>query len=106
MPRPIEITDEDIKRYDAAIDADPFIDCTLLKNPIVREVCRAGQYLADKLSELKCPYEITARIMYSAGAMCFGRQDPWTIHEDILNKYIDGTLEFADDNTGDRNKLN
>jgi hypothetical protein len=94
MPRPLELTFEKLKEYDIRIDNDPFIDPILTQNPIIREICYAGQYLADKLVELNCPDILIARIMYTAGAMCFGRKDPWAIHQDILNKYIDNTLEF------------
>lgn len=94
MSRPEFVTNEDIQRWDIKIDNDPFIDPILTQNPIIREVCYAGQFLADKLVELNCPDILIARIMYTAGAMCFGRKDPWAIHQDILNKYIDNTLEF------------
>jgi hypothetical protein len=94
MSRPESVTNKDIQRWGIAIDNDPFISPALAQNPIIREVCYSGQWLADRLVELNCPDILIARIMYTAGAMCFGRKDPWEVHQDILNKFIDNTLEF------------
>jgi len=70
------------------------MDQNLAQNPIVREICYAGQWLADKLTELDCPDHLIGRMMYTAAQICFGRKDPWEIHLEILNRFIDGTLEF------------
>lgn len=94
MPRPIELNFEKIQEYDERIDNDPLMDVHLAQNPIIREVCYAGQWLADKLNELNCPDHIIGRIMYTAGELCFGRKDPWQIHQEILHQYLDGTLEY------------
>lgn|SRR5574337_583137 len=95
MPRPNYITNEDILRWSEIIDNDPLVPPSLAQNPIIREVCYAGQWLADKLKELNCPDHLIGRIMYTAGKICFGRKDPWEVHQDILNRFIDGALEFA-----------
>jgi len=97
MSRPKSITDEDIVRWSESIDNDPLLDKQLANNPTLREVCYAGQYLAEKLSEIDCPDEIIARLMYTAGQLSFGREDTWAIHQDILNGFINGTLEFEKD---------
>ena len=94
MPRPSTVTNEDLTRWSETIDNDPLVPESLSQNPIIREVCYAGQWLADKLTELNCPDHLIGRMMYSAGRMCFGRKDPWEIHFDILNRFVDGTLEF------------
>lgn len=97
MSRPETITYEDILRWSETIDNDPLMDANLAQNPIIREACYAGQWLGDRLTELECPDHLIGRIMYTAGALCFGRKDPWMIHQDLLTRFIDGTLEFEVD---------
>ena len=94
MPRPNSVTNEDLSKWSDTIDSDPLISEGLAQNPIIREVCYAGQWLADRLTEVDCPDHLIGRMMYTAAQMCFGRKDPWEIHQDILNRFIDGTLEF------------
>ena len=94
MPRPNSVTNEDLTKWSEKIDNDPLMDQNLAQNPIVREICYAGQWLADKLTELDCPDHLIGRMMYTAAQICFGRKDPWEIHLEILNRFIDGTLEF------------
>lgn len=93
--RPNYITNDDLLRWDRAIDDNPFIPVHMAQNPIIREVCYAGQWLREKLLELQCPEILIGRILFTAGQMCFGN-DPWNIHQKILNEFIDGTLEFED----------
>lgn len=94
MSRPESVTYEDILRWSDKIDNDPLMDQTLAQNPIIREVCYAGQWLVDRLDELNCPDHLIGRIMYTAGKLSFGRKDPWAIHQQILSEYVDGTLEY------------
>lgn len=97
MPRPESITNEDLVRWSESIDNDPLLDKQLAQNPIIREVCYAGQYLAEKLRELDCSEEIIGRVMYTAGQLSFGQEDAWMVHQEILQKFIAGTLEFEKD---------
>lgn len=97
MPRPEFVTNDDLARWSEKIDSDPLMSEGLGQNPIVREVCYAGQWINEQLTDLKCPDYIIGRIMYTAGAICFGRKDPWIIHQDILAQFIAGTLEFEID---------
>lgn len=94
MPRPTFVTEDDLSRWSEIIDNDPFIPAHVSQNFIIREVCFAGQWLSEKLSELKCPDHLITCILFTAGRVCFGRPDPWVIHQEILEQYIDGTLEF------------
>jgi hypothetical protein len=95
--RPESITNEDLQRWSEIIDNDPLLDANLAKNPIIREVCYAGQYLAEKLTELNCPDHIIGRIMFTAGRLCFGQKDPWAIHQMILNQFMDNSLQYEED---------
>lgn len=97
MPRPTSVTNEDIARFSENIDNDPNMDPALAESPIIREVCYAGQWIHDKLTELHCDEVLIARIMYTAGALSFGRKDPWTVHQEILSKYLENELEYEDD---------
>lgn len=103
MSRPDSVTNEDISRWSEKIDSDPLMDTALAQNPIVREICYAGQWLVDKLSELECPDHIIGRIMYTAGALCFGRKDPWKVHQDILTRFVEGSLEYEPEPEGNLN---
>ncbi len=97
MPRPSSVTNEDLAKWSETIDNDPLVSVGMAQNPIIREVCYAGQWLADRLAEINCPDHLIGRMMYTAAQMCFGRKDPWEIHQDILNRFIDGSLEFEMD---------
>ena len=51
----------------------------------------------DRLNELDCSEEIIGRVMYTAGQLSFGQEDAWMVHQEILQKFIAGTLEFEKD---------
>lgn len=97
MPRPESVTNEDILRWSEKIDNDLQLDANLAQNPIIREVCYAGQWLVDRLVELECPDILIGRILYTGGKLSFGRKDPWIIHRDLLAQYVDGTLEYEEE---------
>lgn len=99
--RPVFITNEDLDRWSEIIDNDPYVSPGFAQNPIIREVCYAGQWLTEKLTSLNCPDNIITRIIYTAGKISFGRE-PWTVHQNILEKFIEGKLDFEID-TGDLN---
>jgi len=99
MPRPNSVTNEDLLRWSEKIDNDPLLTPSITQSPIIREVCYAGQWLADKLIELNCPDHLIGRIMYTAGQLSFGRKDPWEVHQNILARFIDGDLEYEMDPT-------
>jgi hypothetical protein len=94
MPRPESVTNEDLLRWSETIDNDPLVDESLAQNPIIREVCYAGQWLADQLTKIECPDHLIGQMMYTAGAMCYGRKDPWIVHQDIYIRFVAGELEF------------
>lgn len=97
MPRPEFVTNEDIFRWSEKIDEDPNMSPVMAENPIIREVCYAGQWMAEKLTELNCPDHLIGRMMWTAGTICFGRKDPWVIHQEMLESFIDGTIAFEMD---------
>ena len=94
MPRPMFIEEPDLSRWDKKIDSDPLIPKQFAQNPIIREVCYCGQYLAEQLIMLECPDHLISRILYTAGQLSFGQPDPWEIHLNILRDYENGKLEF------------
>ena len=97
MPKPPTVSSFDIQRWDAIIDNDPLLTPSMSSNPVIREVCYAGQYLNERLIDLNCPETLIGQIMYSAGKMCFGKPDPWDVHLEALQAYVDGTLQIEDD---------
>ena len=92
MPRPDFLTDQDITRFQETIQQDPlakqFIDV-----PLFMEACYAGVWLAEELEKLGCPEDLSVRIQFHAGTLCFGR-DPWDVHQEMLEGYRNGTLEY------------
>lgn len=96
MSRPNFITPEDILRWTDAIDKDELIPSSLKSLTIIKEVCFAGLWLSEQLSELKCPDEIITRIQWTAGRLSYGR-DIWEVHQQILQDYKDNKLIFEDD---------
>lgn len=93
MPRPDFLTDQDITRFQEIIQEDPlakqFVDV-----PLFMEVCYAGVWLAEELEKLNCPEDLSVRIQFHAGTLCFGR-DPWDVHQEILEGYRNDTLEYG-----------
>ncbi len=94
MPRPDSVTNEDILRWSETIDNDPIITPTMAQIPIVREVCYAGQWLVDRLTELDCPAHLIFQMMFTAGQLCFGRPDPWQVHQEMLTEFINANIDF------------
>jgi len=93
MSRPDFVTNEDLARWSENIDNDPLVDTVLVQSPIIREVCYSGLWLCEKLEELLCPRELIGRIQFTGGRLSFGR-DPWLVHQELLQLYIDGELNF------------
>jgi hypothetical protein len=96
MTRPDFIKVTDIKRWEENINNDPHIPKSWLALPPIKEACLAGLWLAEELAKQKCPEEIIIRIQYTAGMLCYGK-DIWAVHQQILQDYTDGNLEFEDD---------
>jgi hypothetical protein len=97
MPRPSTISLDDLQRWDFTINSDSQLDPKWSSNPIFREVLYAGQYLSDQLRLLHCSETLIGQILYSAGQMSFGRKDPWEIHLEILQRYLNNSLIFEQD---------
>ena len=96
MSRPGFITAADIARWSKEIDEDKSLPPNLSKSPVIREVCFAGFWLSEQLSELNCPKSLIVRIQYTAGKISFGR-DAWEIHQQFLDGYKNNKLDFATD---------
>jgi hypothetical protein len=91
MPRPSFITQQDIERFDANLDADPNVSSLLKNVPEIREVCYSGIWIGEELGKLECPEVLITRIQFTAGRLSFGN-DCWKIHQDILEDYKIGKL--------------
>lgn len=96
MPRPERVTNEDISRWDEIIEKDEILPSEVKQNPVIREVCYAGQWLSEELEKVGCPEEFVVRITYTAGQLCFGR-DIWEVHQDMLKAFINNELEYEPD---------
>lgn len=96
MHRPDFVTSEDLSRWDTEIDNDPNLPPLLAANPLIREVCYAGQWLGEELDKLKCPDDIVIRILFTAAQLAFGR-DIWEVHQQMLTAYKNNELEYETD---------
>lgn len=85
-----------IEKYDENINNDSLIPQSYKENPTIREVCRAGLWLAEELEKLGCHNILICRIQWTAGKLSFGR-NIWEVHEEILEKYKNNTLIFEED---------
>lgn len=94
MSRPNFVNNEDILRWSEKIDSD--LPSDMADNAIIREVCYAGQWLVEKLFDLKCPLDIVSRIQYTGGRLSFGK-DPWAVHQELLEAYQNNELVFEDE---------
>ena len=94
--RPEFVTEKDIKRWNSNLENDPNLPDEIVNNEVIREVCYAGLWLSEQLSELECPPEWVVRIQYTAGRLSFGRE-PWEIHQGLLESYKLNELQFEPD---------
>ena len=81
---------EQIEQYDLLIDNDPYMG-DLKNNPEIREVCRAGLWMCEELSQLNCPEQLIVRIQFTAGKLSYNK-NPWEIHNSILQDYKNNKL--------------
>ena len=84
---------EKIREYDENIDNDSNLPQVIKNDPIIREVCRAGLYLAEQLDKLECPDDLIVRIQHAAGGLSFGR-DIWETHQAVLKSYINNEIQL------------
>lgn len=96
MPRPDFITEEDILRWNKAIDSSPQIPKEMAQSALIKELCYAGIYLSEQLVNLKCPDSLIFRIQFSAGKASYGK-DPWDVHLQFLEGYKNNELDFEED---------
>ena len=102
MSRPNFVTDEDIVRWSKEIDNNTLLPKEVAKSALLREVCYAGLWLSEQLIKLQCPMSLVARIQYSAGKASFGRNDFWEVHQQFLNDYEKGELDFAPESNSNK----
>lgn len=96
MNRPEFVTAEDLARWNECMDNDPNLPKMVHQIPLLKEVCYAGLWLAESLSDLNVPDERITQLQFTAGRYAFGR-DPWAAHQDLLEKYKAGELQFPED---------
>lgn len=96
MNRPEFVTDEDLARWNRCMDNDTNLPSFIRTIPIMQEVCYAGLWFAESLSDLNVSDERITALQFTAGRYAFGR-DPWAAHQDLLEKYKAGEIKFAED---------
>lgn len=96
MNRPDFVTNADLARWNACMDNDPNLPKIVRTIPILQEVCYAGLWFAEALSDLNVPDEQITQFQFTAGRYAFGR-DPWIAHQELLEKYKAGEIKLTDD---------
>lgn len=96
MSRPDSVTNEDIQRWSNNIDQNNHLPKELIEQPLIREVCYAGFWLAEQLEIVNCPNILIGRILWTAGKLSFGK-DIWQVHQHIFEEYKNDTLIFEED---------
>lgn len=90
------LTQDQLLEFNKIIDDDQYLSQELKNTPVIREVCLAGLWLSKELEKLNCPQLLIVRIQWTAGNLSFGR-DAWEVHQQILQKYKNQELTFAED---------
>ncbi len=98
--RPNDISDEDIQRWNSIIENDKaHITDVVIKEtynrPEVIEVCLAGLWMAEQLSEMGVEDETIYEIQYQAGRLSVGR-DPWEISKFFIESFKSSQGQTAD----------
>jgi hypothetical protein len=101
MPRPEFVTNEDIARWSLNIDNDPRVPKFMADMPLIREMMYAGLWMAEELDKLGCSHELIVRLQFSTGALCYGKPDPWEVHQEVLEAYKNNDIEFEMDYSED-----
>jgi len=101
MHRPEFVTSEDITRWSEIIDKDSNIPQFVRESAIMREMMYAGLWMGEELLKLKCNPVLIGRIQFTTGSLCFGKPDPWEVHQEVLQAYQNNELEFEMDYSED-----
>lgn len=97
MPKPDNVTDEMIEEWNNVLENDEMI-IQLLEMPGARETLLAGMWLFEKLLERNCPENFVVQLQYTAGKLSYGN-DPWEVHQKILDAYDNNKLVFETNST-------
>ena len=95
MSRPDFVTNEDIARWSENIDNDSALE-QMRGITLIREMFYAGLWLAEQLQQNNCSPENIVRLQYTAAQLSFGK-DPWQVHQEMLDDYINNRIEFEID---------
>jgi hypothetical protein len=92
MPRPTEITEEQIAKWDADLSPpdsknDPFSD-----NDTRKEVGYAGSWLDEQLRAMGLNERQAYLASTAMGQVCVGRSDPWAVAQKVLELAKEGKL--------------
>jgi len=101
MSRPDFVTDEDIARWSENIDNDPKVPKWMADMALMREMMYAGLWMAEELEKLGCNPLLITRLQFSTGSLCFGKPDPWEVHQEVLEAYKNNDIEFEMDYSED-----
>jgi len=80
------VTLEKIQQFDEGINQDKELLQLIKQHPILREVCRAGLFLAEELEKDNCPEEFVLKIQEMAGKLSY-KKDPWSVSAELLERY-------------------
>jgi hypothetical protein len=88
MNRPERITEEDLKRWDSIVEQDSFSSSMMIMFSKLKEMMRAGLWLAEMLDKLGAEEQEIKNIQFS-----FGQKSLYISSDDILWKLAQETIE-------------
>ena len=90
MPRPDEVTQEMIDRWEEGLkELPPDIPPEIMRMPKIKETCYAGNWLGDKLRKAGAGEDDIESICFAAGQkMLFS--DPWDVAQEELRVFESG----------------
>jgi hypothetical protein len=101
MSRPVEITEEDIKRWDLSIEKDPLTSSLLIIAPELKEMMRSSIWLAEQLDKLGATKDEIRDIQFSFGQKSVyvpldklsSYKQFWDLAQKILEDYKKGIID-------------
>ncbi len=86
LKRPNFITEEDIQRWEANINSDPYLPEDFANSLEFRELCYAGLWMYEELIKLGLNDADIGKLQYYAGKLSY-HNDPWEVHQKSIEMY-------------------
>ena len=96
MPKPDNITNDMIEKWTETLKEDEMI-ISILEIPGAKETLLAGIWFSEQLNKRNCPQNCILQLQYTGGKLSYGHNDPWEVHQKLLDAYDNNQLVFETD---------